>query len=332
MDMANVQGVEAVPTLDQLYLDIKNALARIRRNEFDTLDQWVLIGERCIAIERMSKKGGRHSTFAAECRTRGIILTMDQRASAIWWAKLPLEWRDRLHRDHPGCLTPSSLRVYCRAKWPERANNPNSLKLEPFEFENIGDNPGAEPVPAGSDSKPSHPERHRSRSERRETSRVDRDVRLQIAREEAQREREAREAKRREREEREAKKRAEDQRPRVRQADLVMMYGVKLWPLTEHEQLNIGQYDYDQMFFAVHLHLHWARLLPATMDHVSRAMHLREKVKPLYLFAKRRLADAESQVELLRLIAVCQKLADFYRNNPHGECRPPTDPCMSTGW
>jgi hypothetical protein len=330
MDIPHLAAVEAVPAIEQLYLEIKNALARIRRNEFDTLDQWVLIGERCIAIEGRSRKGGASSTFAAECRARGIILTRDQRAAAIWWAELPLEWRDRLHRQHPGCLTPSSLRVYCRAKWPERAKNPNSSQVESFDLAQIADIPGAEPVPAGSEAP--RASRHRSRSERRETSRVDRDVRLQVAREDAQRQREEREAKRREREEREARKRAEDQRPRVHQADLVMMYGVKLWPLTEQEQVGICQYDYDQMFFAVHLHLQWAQLLPATMNHDSRAMHLREKVKPLYFFAKRRLSDADSRNELLRLIGVCQKLADFYRANPRGECRPPADPCMCTGW
>jgi hypothetical protein len=152
-----------------------------------------------------------------------------------------------------------------------------------------------------------------------------------IAREEAQRQREEREARKQAQREREAQKLAEDQRPKVRETQ-VIMYGVRMWPVDEQERLTTGAYDFDQLFFAIYTHVHWMRLLPATMDHDSRAMHLREKVKPLLLFVSRRIADADAQKELLRFIATCQKLADFYRANPDGECRLPIDPCMSTGW
>jgi hypothetical protein len=94
---------------------LKNALAEIERINLDTLDDWVLIGENLIALDRLQ---GGSEQFPADARRYGIRLTSQQRAAAIWWASLKPEWRDRLHREFPDTVDPVELRKQASGKYP----------------------------------------------------------------------------------------------------------------------------------------------------------------------------------------------------------------------
>lgn len=108
----------------------------------------------------------------------------------------------------------------------------------------------------------------------------------------------------------------------------VVMYGVKLWPVDEKERLTVGYYDYDQMFYAVHLFRDWLNVVSiGVKNNDSAAAYMRERMKALIVFAKRRL-DGDCQKEVLGVCALFQKLADFLRDNPEGECRHPSDTDM----
>jgi transcriptional regulator with XRE-family HTH domain len=105
----------------------------------------------------------------------------------------------------------------------------------------------------------------------------------------------------------------------------VVMYGVRLWPVDEKERLIVGYYDYDQMFYAVHLFRDWLNVVSiGVKNNDSRAAYMRERMKALIVFAKRRLSG-DCQKEVLQICALFQKLADFMRDNPEGECRHPPD-------
>ena len=108
----------------------------------------------------------------------------------------------------------------------------------------------------------------------------------------------------------------------------VVMYGVKLWPVDEKERLTVGYYDYDQMFYAIHLFRDWLNVASiGVKNNDSLAAYMRERMKALIVFAKRRL-DGDCQKEVLGVCALFQKLADFLRDNPEGECRHPHDTDM----
>ena len=106
------------------------------------------------------------------------------------------------------------------------------------------------------------------------------------------------------------------------------MYGVKLWPVDEKERLTVGYYDYDQMFYAVHLFRDWLNVVSiGVKNNDLAAAYMRERMKSLIVFAKRR-RDGDCQKEVLGVCALFQKLADFLRDNPEGECRHPSDTDM----
>jgi ParB-like chromosome segregation protein Spo0J len=130
-------------------------------------------------------------------------------------------------------------------------------------------------------------------------------------------------ARRAARDEARAKREAEGERL-VWDGRPVIMYGVQMWPLDDAGRLSLGHYDYDQLFFAIHQFKSWMGLLAPTEDYASRGILMRERIKPLWLFSERRLAEP-CRTEMKRFIGVYQKLADLYKANPAGECRPPFD-------
>ena len=127
------------------------------------------------------------------------------------------------------------------------------------------------------------------------------------------------------RRQREARERRAQRKGMTAHDQPVVMYGVKLWPVDERERLTVGYYDYDQMFYAVHLFRDWLHVTSiGVKNNDSAAAYMRERMKALIVFAKRRL-DGDCQKEVLGVCALFQKLADFLRDNPNGECQHPRD-------
>lgn len=110
----------------------------------------------------------------------------------------------------------------------------------------------------------------------------------------------------------------------------VVMFGVQLWPVADEDRLKLGHYDYDQLFFGIEQFEAWRTLLPPTDDYVSRSARLHERVKPLRLFADRRIPEP-GKTEMNRFIAVYHLLCDLYQKDPTGECKPPFDLVMRRG-
>jgi transcriptional regulator with XRE-family HTH domain len=119
---------------------------------------------------------------------------------------------------------------------------------------------------------------------------------------------------------------ANDTRPKLRESThIVYMYGVKIWPVTEQEQLVVGHYDYDQMFFTVHQFWDMHKMISVGVkDVASQAKMLREIFKSWDIFIRRRLVTP-CQKEMTGCIRLFQKLADFLADNPKGKCFLPED-------
>lgn len=122
---------------------------------------------------------------------------------------------------------------------------------------------------------------------------------------------------------------ADDKRPRMRQSPSgkpVMMFGRQIWPRLPEDYKELGEYDYDQMFFTVHQFISWYELLALNPKHspAAQAIFMRTRNKSFMKFVDRRL-DGRSQKEMKACFALFQKLADFLDANPTGERWTPPD-------
>jgi hypothetical protein len=113
---------------DSLYCDIKAALATIARNDADTFDQWVVIGDR-LAKLRAEHPGFRGSGFAEAVQAHGIDLTRRQIAAAQWWARLSESERTELRRE----IKKASLETFYTHKSTVHKVNSKSPARKPSE-------------------------------------------------------------------------------------------------------------------------------------------------------------------------------------------------------
>jgi hypothetical protein len=104
---------------------------------------------------------------------------------------------------------------------------------------------------------------------------------------------------------------------------VIVMYGQKLWPVTDEERKEVGYYDYDQLFFAIGQFTAWSKFVPENITTESRANHMRVRITSLLSYVKYCLPAGECREKMEAFVAVFQKLADFYEVNPNGECRRP---------
>ncbi len=310
-------GATGTSQEEVLYHDIRTALDRIEENAVDTLDQWVVVGDRLIKL-REASPGFRGGAFGASCRMHGIELSAQQRSAAQWWARLSQDQRDQLHIEASEATTPDWLQRVCRERHPEWDRKRKIPTFGVPESKNLRE---STPEPSAK-AKRDHSLSKREREEIRQQAKA------QLAQEELER---ARVAQKRKRE----TAAASIERGKRLNSDgkTVVMYGVQMWPVTEEERLRdgLGHYDFDQLYFAIeHFRATESHHLP-TSDHISRATRLRERVKFLAMFVERRLVD-ESQMEMHKFIWVYQKLADLYCANPTAKCHVPTDHSLRQSW
>jgi hypothetical protein len=296
-----------------LWHEAKAALVKIDQASDDILAQWVIVGDRLTQIKQGNQQRHGGAFLAAVSRfditLGGKPLTGQQVTAAQWWAQLPEEWRDKLHAEHPDALLPESLQRMCRDSHPQMARIGAKPKFGSSENGKVARK--NEKTPSAEDQAEGEKKVKLSAKEQK-----------RIAEEEHREEIRAR----RERREREqARRAAEDRRPCVIQGTVVM-YGVQLWPIKDEDRARLGYYDYDQLFFGLQQFKAWLDLL-RTEEPGERAYQMRTRLKPLQLFAQRRL-EQQCQTEVLRVLDVMRTLADLYAANPTGECRFPFDNCM----
>jgi len=111
----------------------------------------------------------------------------------------------------------------------------------------------------------------------------------------------------------------------------VIMFGKQMWPVLEADRMRFGNYTFDQLFFAIHQFEGLRNMLAQSSDSPgSKALILRERLKPTRQYVDRGVPEP-GKTMLRGYLAVIQLLADLYRDNPEGICRPPYDPVIQSG-
>jgi hypothetical protein len=317
---ATATVINLLPTENDLWNDVKAALDRIERHGDDALNEWVTVGLKLDQIRRDYPQLNS-GAYTRAARKHDIFLNANQMSAARWWALLSSEFRDKLHADFPDVFAPAKLQDHCREHYPNQAKIKKSSVSLPEGNGRKSQNKAK--------SASLEPDRQTAASPKTDTAEptISKAQRKKLAEDVAREE--LREEYRRKRERREkdlARRTAEDIRPKLAEQP-VIMFGVQMWPVSDTDRHRLGYYDYDQLFFGIHQFNHWRWLLHEATDHASRSTTLRERFKATQLFVERRLTG-ECQTEMKRFLAVMRTLADLYRANPTGECRPPSDICL----
>jgi hypothetical protein len=283
----NIQSID-----ERLWTDVRQALNSIAQHAEDILAQWVVVGQRLIDLRK--RNPGDAGSFGIACRTHGIGLTAQQRSTAMWWAQLDERQRDVLSEKAPDALTPSRLQEVCREKHPEWARVRKSSGFTA---------------------------RETVKKQEKTTSTLPLKMRRQI---EAEIHRDEVKALREKKAAAAAEAAANDRRPKLTETPFpVVMYGRQLWPLTDAERVNLGQYDYDQLVLAVRFFIHQRDISLPEPPH-DMAKNLRLRVRFLNMFIERRLTQP-ADLEMRRFLEVFTLLCGLLESNPDGECRPPSD-------
>jgi hypothetical protein len=295
---------------EEAFCDIKSALDKIAEAGDDILDQWIVIGERLIELKGPREKFD--GTFNDKCKSRGIFLTSKERSTAQWWAALAPEQRETLRAEFPKRLEPETLQGGCREKHPNWATTRKSKAFESFESVRKRR------------PKPKTPAVEQTEDEPEVTLRAADRKRIKAEEEERYRE-ELR------KERAEIRSARQEKLARINSTGClqplpnvtIVMYGRKLWPVSDEERLEVGYYDYDQLAFAIKQFTAWSKFIPNNVRAESLANHMRVRIDGLAGYVKHCLPAGDCREKMEGFVAVFQKLADFYEANPDGECRPP---------
>jgi len=283
----NIQSID-----ERLWTDVRQALNSIAQHAEDILAQWVVVGLRLTELRQ--RNPGDAGAFGIACQRNRIELTRQHRAAAMWWAQLDDRQRDILSEKNPDALHPKTLQDRCRETRPEWLKSSKSSR-----------------VPSGDTVKKSG----------KTTSTLPLKMRRQI---EAEVHRDEVKALREKKAAAAAEAAANDRRPKFTETPFpVVMYGRQLWPLTDAERVNLGQYDYDQLVLAVRFFIHQRDISLPEPPH-DMAKNLRLRVRFLNMFIERRLTQP-ADLEMRRFLEVFTLLCGLLESNPDGECRPPSD-------
>jgi len=283
----NIQSID-----ERLWGDVRQALNSIAGHAEDILAQWVVVGRRL--TELRERNPGKAGDFGVACQRHGITLTANQRSAAMWWAQLDDRKRDVLSEKNKNALTPEWLQKLCAEQHPDWAKTRNSRVSS-----RRGDVKKQEKMTSTLPLK------------------MRRKIEAEVHRDEVKALREKRAAAA-------AEAAANDRRPKFTETPFpVVMYGRQLWPLTDAERVNLGQYDYDQLVLAVRFFIHQRDISLPEPPH-DMAKNLRLRVRFLNMFIERRLTQP-ADLEMRRFLEVFTLLCGLLESNPDGECRPPSD-------